>query len=54
MEHTAIYRKERGVYAASTILTQRSSKFISAIVDRCTVNWRKGRSPMSRQLYVCG
>ena len=54
MEHAAIYRKERGVYAASTILTQGCSKFISGVVDLCTAKWRKRRAPMSRELHGYG
>jgi len=46
--------KERGVYAASTILTQRCVEFISAVMDLCTVKRRKRRAPMSRHLHGYG
>jgi len=53
-DHTAIYRKERGVYAASTFPTQRFSKFTSTVVDLCNVKRRKRRAPMSWQLHSYG
>jgi hypothetical protein len=49
LEHTAICRKERGVYAASTILSQRCSSLISGIVNLCALKRRKRRAPLSKK-----
>jgi hypothetical protein len=50
MDDNAIYGRERGVSAASTILTQTRLKVIFGVVGLCTVKRHKHRASMSRQL----